>query len=159
MKKVDPTKGWYSAQELAGLPGLPGTERGVFKQAQKNLWELRAKARGKGNEYALRSLPAETQAYIASLAHDLVANSFAALPVAVDAENPAKTTAVAVALPAGAVAVRGQVRKMKEEGELTDGERAYRDAALILCRAPATSRGAPLNDARHERAAADRRRV
>lgn len=134
MKKVDPTKGWYSAQELAGLPGLPGTERGVFKAAQKNLWALRAKARGKGNEYALRSLPAETQKYITSLIHDLVATSPAA-PVAVNAEKPAKTTAITVALPAGAVAVRGQVRKLKNEAQLTDGERAYRDAALVLCRA------------------------
>ena len=140
MKKIDPTKGWYSAQELAGLPGLPGTDRRVRSAAEKNLWVSRAKVRGKGNEYALRSLPAETQAYITSLIHDLVATSPApvgsALPaVAVNPEKPKKTTAVTVALPAGAVAVRGQVRKLKAEAQLTDGERAYRDAALVLCRA------------------------
>jgi len=88
--KIDPEKGWYSPQELAGMPGLPGTERRVRSTAQKNLWVSRAKARGKGLEYAVRSLPAETQAAIVSLAHDLVASA-PALPVAVDPEKPAKT--------------------------------------------------------------------
>jgi len=45
--------GWYSAQELAGLPGMPGTARGILKAAKKNLWLLREKTRGKGVEYAL----------------------------------------------------------------------------------------------------------
>ena len=144
MKTIDPLKGWYSAQELAGLPGLPGTERGVFKSAQKNLWAMRAKARGKGNEYALRSLPAETQAHIASLVHDLVARSPGTAVVvsapgsvaAVNAKNTHKTKqSTAVTLPKGAIAVRGQVRKLKDESALDDRERAYRDAALVLCQA------------------------
>lgn len=133
---IDPLKGWYSAQELAGLPGMAGTDRRVRSAGEKNLWITRAKARGKGVEYALKSLPAETQKHILSLIHDMVAGSTAV--VAVDAKKPTKTsrsTALTVALPAGAVAVRGQVRKLKEEGALTDGERRYRDAALVLCRA------------------------
>jgi putative transposase len=147
MKKIDPAKGWYSPQELAGIPGLPGTYSAVIRAAKKNLWASRTKVRGKGLEYAVRSLPAETQAAIVSLAHDLVASA-PALPVAVDPEKPAKTPpsppaplpvgegrALTVALPAGAVAVRGQVRRGKEEGALTDAERAYRGAALVLCRA------------------------
>ncbi|MFA7242035.1 MAG: DNA-binding protein [Sulfuricellaceae bacterium] len=58
------TDGWYSAQALAGLPGMPGTERGVRKTAEKNLWQVREKTRGKGYEYPITSLPAETRAYL-----------------------------------------------------------------------------------------------
>lgn len=75
MKKIDPAKGWYSPQELAGIPGLPGTYSAVIRAAKKNLWASRTKVRGKGLEYAVRSLPAETQAAIVSLAHDLVASA------------------------------------------------------------------------------------
>jgi len=50
---LDPHKGWYSAQELAGLPGMPTTDRGVKKAAQKNLWASRSKERGKGLELSL----------------------------------------------------------------------------------------------------------
>ncbi len=53
--------GWYSAQELAGLPGMPGTERGVRKALQKNLPVTRSKERGKGLEYPITCLPRETQ--------------------------------------------------------------------------------------------------
>ncbi|MER2539319.1 MAG: DNA-binding protein [Azonexus sp.] len=130
MKTLDPMKGWYSAQELVGLPGMPGTDRGVKWVAQKNLWVSRSKECGKGVEYALRSLPAETREYIASLAHDLVA----AAPVSAVVPVEAKPKAVRV-LNAGAVAVRGQVRQLKTEAALDDKSRAYRDAAVLLCRA------------------------
>lgn len=53
--------GWYSAQELAGLPEMPGTERRVRARAEKNLWVSRSKLRGKGVEYPLNCLPPETQ--------------------------------------------------------------------------------------------------
>jgi len=53
---------WYSASELAGLPGLPGTERGVRKAADREQWEYRKKAKGKGCEYSFTSLPEATQA-------------------------------------------------------------------------------------------------
>jgi len=35
MDKIDPAKGWYSAQELAGLPGVPGTDSAVMRMAKK----------------------------------------------------------------------------------------------------------------------------
>lgn len=147
MKALDPGKGWYSAQELAGLPGMPGTDRRVRARAEKNLWTNRKMLRGKGLEYALRALPAETQAAILALAHDRVAGAPALLPVALPAlpAPPALTPSpspggrgekrAVIVLPAGAVAVRGQVRRGKDEAQLSDGERAYRDAALVLCRA------------------------
>ena len=53
---------WYTAAELAGLPGLPGTERGLLKAARRESWATRRRTRGKGFEYSLASLPPETQA-------------------------------------------------------------------------------------------------
>jgi len=49
-------KSWFSAQELAGLPGLPSLYSSVIKVAKKNLWQSRSKLRGKGLEYALESV-------------------------------------------------------------------------------------------------------
>lgn len=123
MKKLDPAKGWYSAQELAGLPGMPGTDRRVRARAKKNLWASRKMLRGKGLEYSLKSLPAETRNHI--------------LGLAIDQASVATGSAVepAVAAPGKVVVVGSQRRVAKEEGALTDGERAYRDAAVVLCRA------------------------
>ncbi|HNG37311.1 MAG TPA: DNA-binding protein, partial [Nitrosomonas sp.] len=56
---------WYTAQELAGLPGMPETVSGVIRTAKKNLINNRRKMRGKGLEYHLLSLPTITQRYIA----------------------------------------------------------------------------------------------
>ena len=55
---------WFTVQELAGLPGMPGTERGVLRSLQRNAVLSRPKARGKGREYALEGLPAETQQHL-----------------------------------------------------------------------------------------------
>lgn len=55
-------KEWYSAAELAGLPEMPGTERGVKKAAVREAWGSRKRKRGKGVEYCISSLPAATQA-------------------------------------------------------------------------------------------------
>lgn len=52
---------WLSAQELAGLPGLPGTDRRVRAKADKEKWESRQKKTGKGLEYHIHSLPLVTQ--------------------------------------------------------------------------------------------------
>lgn len=53
---------WYSAAELAGLPGLPSTERRVHSRGEVDGWQRRRKQRGKGWEYAFASLPPATQA-------------------------------------------------------------------------------------------------
>ncbi len=54
--------------------------------------------------------------------------------VAVVSASPGPGTAV-VEAPGNAVTVRGQVRRAKDEGALTDKERSQRDAGVILCRA------------------------
>ena len=53
---------WYSAIELKGLPGLPGSERRVRSRAEKEGWQSRSRAVGKGLEYAFASLPPTAQA-------------------------------------------------------------------------------------------------
>lgn len=59
-------KSWYSASELMGLPGLPGSKQGVIDVAKRNTWIHRPRAgRGGGKEYALASLPAVTQQHLA----------------------------------------------------------------------------------------------
>ena len=125
---LDPTKGWYSAQELVGLPGVPGTDRGVKKSAQKNLWLSRSKERGKGVEYALTSLPADTQKHILGLVMNQAVEA-PTLPAL------AAKTAPAVQAPGPVVTSRGQKRKSAELVKLTDWHRAYQDGALLLCRA------------------------
>jgi putative transposase len=59
-------KEWFTAQELAGLPGMPTTDRGVRARLEKNLPASRPKGsgEGKGLEYARDSLPEETRQYL-----------------------------------------------------------------------------------------------
>lgn len=52
---------WFSAAQLAGLPGLPKNERNIRMLAERNDWQSRKRATGKGLEYHLSSLPEETQ--------------------------------------------------------------------------------------------------
>ena len=57
-------KEWFSASELAGLPGLPTTDRRVREYAKRNDWSARPRNKGKGLEYHIGSLPSETRAEI-----------------------------------------------------------------------------------------------
>lgn len=59
-------KEWYAAKELAGLPGMPGTERSVNRKAQKEQWRFQdvpapGGPGGKRREYHLSSIPEETR--------------------------------------------------------------------------------------------------
>ncbi|MEJ1381373.1 MAG: transposase domain-containing protein [Candidatus Sedimenticola sp. (ex Thyasira tokunagai)] len=56
------TKEWFTASDLAGLPGVPGTSRGINKAAEREEWQWQRRAKGKGREYHLNSLPTKTQA-------------------------------------------------------------------------------------------------
>lgn len=58
-----PVQAWYSAAQLAGKPGMPGTERAVQLKAEKAGWAWRKReGRGGGREYSIEALPAETHA-------------------------------------------------------------------------------------------------
>lgn len=53
--------GWYSASQLAGLPGMPGTVQGVNFKAKSENWPKRQRSgRGGGFEYPLNALPIVT---------------------------------------------------------------------------------------------------
>ena len=56
------TKEWFSASDLASIPGVPGTSRGINKKAEREEWQARKRQKGKGLEYHISSLPPETQA-------------------------------------------------------------------------------------------------
>ncbi|TBV12783.1 DNA-binding protein [Stutzerimonas kirkiae] len=53
---------WFTAQELAGLPGLPRTVQGVRLTAAREGWEGQRRLGSKAIEYSFAILPAETQA-------------------------------------------------------------------------------------------------
>lgn len=53
--------GWFTAQELAGLPGMPNTARAIQIRAKAD-WQGRKREGSKAVEYPIAILPAETQA-------------------------------------------------------------------------------------------------
>lgn len=53
---------WFTTQELAGLPGLPGTQQNVLVRAKKEGWEGQRRLGSKAIEYSFAVLPVETQA-------------------------------------------------------------------------------------------------
>ncbi|WP_137971895.1 DNA-binding protein [Pseudomonas sp. F(2018)] len=55
-------RSWYTAQELAGLPGMPGTDRNVRLMAEREGWEGQRRLGSKAIEYGFAALPPETQA-------------------------------------------------------------------------------------------------
>lgn len=55
------TRGWYTARELAGLPGMPGTVQGVNIRAKSQGWEGQRRLGTKAVEYTFAVLPPETQ--------------------------------------------------------------------------------------------------
>lgn len=52
---------WFTAMELAGLPGLPKNERSITRMGDRGELERRPRQKGKGWEYALHSLPPTAQ--------------------------------------------------------------------------------------------------
>jgi len=59
-------KDWYTVQELAGLPGMPGSHSGTLRLLKKNKVESRRKARGKGREYYFHGFSEDTKEAIAN---------------------------------------------------------------------------------------------
>lgn len=52
---------WYAATDLAGLPGLPTTDRRVRAMAQRENWQSRKReGKGGGREFRIIAVPAET---------------------------------------------------------------------------------------------------
>ena len=53
---------WYSARELVGLPGMPGTVRAIQIRAKRERWEGQGRLGSKAVEYRFAALPQATQA-------------------------------------------------------------------------------------------------
>lgn len=119
-------KNYYTASELAGLPGLPKTKKGVIDRAKAESWPCQARSgRGGGREYPLSALPAATQAH-------LVDAMIAALPSAVCPlpEAPQTTLTVrAETLPAVAAEI-----DVPDLGELKTWQTSRMDARLEFIR-------------------------
>lgn len=64
-------KEWFSANELAGVTGLPSSPQGVNKRARTQDWKKRNKAGVQGGavEYHYSSLPEETQRVLGFSSH------------------------------------------------------------------------------------------
>jgi len=73
---------WFNAQQLAGLPGMPGTPQNVRSKLARDGATKRQRATGKGYEYHLDSLPPDTRAALISSSAD------APSPQPSDAEEP-----------------------------------------------------------------------
>jgi transposase InsO family protein len=71
-------KQWLTASELAGLDGLPTSDRRVREKAKKEDWISRKREKGKGLEYHFDALPLATQQALARQA----AEAAAATPIA-----------------------------------------------------------------------------
>lgn len=62
-------RSWYTASDLAELPGMGASPRAVSRQAAREGWTSRKrKGRGGGREYSLASLPVEAQEALISIA-------------------------------------------------------------------------------------------
>jgi putative transposase len=94
-------KEWFSVQELVGLPGMPKTAPGVRFTLKNFLGATRTKEHGKGLEYSLKSLPAETQAHIEA---QTVAEVMACLHASLQQHHPLAAQALVIA-PAQAMQV------------------------------------------------------
>ena len=56
------TEAYYSAKELAGLVGIPGSIQGVINKAVRENWSSQTRpGKGGGKEYPLSALPKVTQ--------------------------------------------------------------------------------------------------
>ncbi|AZL65971.1 hypothetical protein K4M66_001092 [Escherichia coli] len=64
---------WFSASELAGLPGMPGDKSSVNRRANKEGWKKRQRAgvRGTAFEFHISSLPSATREAIGTEQADI----------------------------------------------------------------------------------------
>jgi len=51
---------WFTAAQLAGMPGLPVTTSGIVRTARLKGWQTRRRAHGKGLEYRVVAVTEET---------------------------------------------------------------------------------------------------
>lgn len=132
---------WYTAAEIAGLPGVPATVSGVIRAARNAGWQTRKRAQGKGLEYAFKSLPDRAQDALIAQEHDLHSplstplDNGEAAPAALS--PPAfcgKPANPAPNLPTTApgTAIAHAPREIPTNGDLKTWQRDCRDARLTI---------------------------
>jgi hypothetical protein len=62
---------WFTAQELRGLSDVPKSIAGIHKAADREGWQKRKRAKGKGFEYHISSLPVKARAELGEFGHAL----------------------------------------------------------------------------------------
>lgn len=105
-------RNWYTAQELVGLPGMPGTVRAIQIRAQRERWEGQKRLGSKAVEYNIAVLPEVTRQNLMKSA---------ALQVA---EQPIQVPVVK--------AERAAVRPVSAHGNLSHRQTLTRDARLLI---------------------------
>jgi hypothetical protein len=81
---------WLGTSELTGLPGLPGSLKGLIKKAQRENWQWRNRQQlGGGKEYHISSLPEETQQYLRQTAENQSLETAKPSPEPIKVEMPA----------------------------------------------------------------------
>ncbi|MCM2318097.1 MAG: Mu transposase C-terminal domain-containing protein [Pseudomonas sp.] len=106
---------WYTIPELAGLPGLPGTVRGVRKLADRLGWEGQRRLGSKAIEYSVALLPKEAQ-------NALLVAQLGTPPAPVEAPEPVAASYVY------------NERDGLSASRLTDDQRAVMTARLAFIR-------------------------
>lgn len=139
------SKTHYSAVELAGLPGMPSTERTVQRLALRESWpSQKRQGRGGGREYPIACLPQITRDHLiakqltapvgalppsASVAGSLPVTA----PTAEPATKPSSLPVVAERAPTKAViAAADRFAVAVKAADLTDGQRQCASARMAL---------------------------
>ncbi len=91
---------WLASSELAGLPGMPSSQRSVLRRAQSENWQGRPRGgRGRsGLEYHVSSLPPETQQALAVNAAGAIKPTAIALQASQAVKRQQQTQACASAM-------------------------------------------------------------
>ncbi|WP_028294261.1 Mu transposase C-terminal domain-containing protein [Oceanobacter kriegii] len=114
---------WFTPKDLAGISGLPGTERAIQIKAKAESWQSRPKAVGKGNEYHISNLPAESQRALRISMAKKAAAASRANPVLLDDDN------------AKAAAQLQREQALNRYKKLSDGQKKKVDAKLAILHA------------------------
>lgn len=112
-------RNWFTAQELAGLDGLPGSVPGIRKVAIREEWKSQKRSGTKAIEYAFADLPAATQSAILAQAVAAVVEPVKAL---VSIETAPAAPAIVTPRPTTAAT------------QLTDRQRSVMNARLSFVR-------------------------
>lgn len=116
------TKEWFTANELAGLDGLPTSARRVRSKAENECWISRKRTKGKGLEFHIDSLPLATQQALAKKAAEDIVNS----PIGHQAK------AAAALKPERSIDKEAQIRGAQQLIVLPEKPRQRAEARLLI---------------------------